>query len=118
MQADVRAKRDGDSCAAASRPAGSARFRADVEAGMDVWVAAKHEHTRKRAKHDPRPEPALSLVSSLSPSVPSKVLKVIIDTADDDFFRVECLTMAGDGFEVQVDRGDRFGDLFGALRQR
>ncbi|CAK0825569.1 unnamed protein product, partial [Prorocentrum cordatum] len=46
------------------------------------------------------------------------VLKVIIDTADDDFFRVECLTMAGDGFEVQVDRGDRFGDLFGALRQR
>ena len=84
---------------------------------MGVWVAAKHKHTRKRAKHDPRPEPALSLMSSSSPSVPSKVLRVTIDTADDDFFRVECLNVAGDQFEVQVDRGARFGDLVGAIRQ-
>ncbi len=95
----------------------SARWRADVRAGVSAWVATKHLRRRIRAREDPRPPPATTAETSGGDLPARKVLQMTIDVSDDDCFTVECTSLTGvSEAKVQVPRDAVYGDILRVLR--
>ena len=119
--AGAAARRAGDSRAAAPRPTGSARWRADVAANVPKWVASHKGHERNRARADPRPELVPDAPQDTGLEQQARVLQVVIDKhpRDDMFTALVNNPLTGtEETQFGIQREARFCHLWAEIGRR
>ena len=102
------------------RPTGSNRLQADIRSRICIWVARRRDRERLKARADTRPElPKAHPVPEAGSEYPVKVFTIVVDSSDDECFRVTCTNpLEGSSFDIEVDRVDRCGALKTLISRR